>query len=111
MFIVSSQAGLIVKLLMKLSGQMTPNDKVTSDKYAYGWKTIEDNTAAKDLSAGSSYWLSSDCNNSGWRAKSASPQAPNFVYSSSFHTFTLCVFFDESYIFIACKYVYLMFCF
>uniref|UniRef100_A0A672Z5Z2 FERM domain-containing protein n=1 Tax=Sphaeramia orbicularis TaxID=375764 RepID=A0A672Z5Z2_9TELE len=36
-FIVhTKQAGLIVKLLMKLSGQMTPNDKVTSDKYAYG---------------------------------------------------------------------------
>lgn len=30
------QAGLIVKLLMKLSGQMTPNDKSVTDKYAYG---------------------------------------------------------------------------
>lgn len=30
------QAGLIVKLLMKLSGQMIPNDKSTTDKYAYG---------------------------------------------------------------------------
>lgn len=38
MFINSSQAGLIVKLLMKLSGQMTPNDKAVTDKYAYGWK-------------------------------------------------------------------------
>lgn len=36
MFIVSLQAGLIVKLLMKLSGQMTPNDKGITDKYAYG---------------------------------------------------------------------------
>uniref|UniRef100_A0A3Q1CSG7 FERM domain-containing protein n=1 Tax=Amphiprion ocellaris TaxID=80972 RepID=A0A3Q1CSG7_AMPOC len=36
-FIVhTKQAGLIVKLLMKLSGQMTPNDKGTTDKYAYG---------------------------------------------------------------------------
>uniref|UniRef100_A0A8C6S2E5 KRIT1 ankyrin repeat containing n=1 Tax=Neogobius melanostomus TaxID=47308 RepID=A0A8C6S2E5_9GOBI len=37
-FIVhTKQAGLIVKLLMKLSGQMTPNDKVqTSDKYTFG---------------------------------------------------------------------------
>uniref|UniRef100_A0A8D2ZTC9 FERM domain-containing protein n=1 Tax=Scophthalmus maximus TaxID=52904 RepID=A0A8D2ZTC9_SCOMX len=36
-FIVhTKQAGLIVKLLMKLSGQMTPNDKVVTDKYAYG---------------------------------------------------------------------------
>ena len=34
--IVSPQAGLIVKLLMKLSGQMTPNDKAVTDKYAYG---------------------------------------------------------------------------
>ncbi|XP_056438864.1 krev interaction trapped protein 1 [Gadus chalcogrammus] len=32
----TKQAGLIVKLLMKLSGQMTPNDKSLSDKYAYG---------------------------------------------------------------------------
>lgn len=30
------QAGLIVKLLMKLSGQMTPNDKSVTDKYTYG---------------------------------------------------------------------------
>lgn len=37
-FIISLQAGLIVKLLMKLSGQMTPNDKSIMDKYAYGWK-------------------------------------------------------------------------
>lgn len=36
MFTVSLQAGLIVKLLMKLSGQMTPNDKGITDKYAYG---------------------------------------------------------------------------
>ncbi|XP_062301872.1 krev interaction trapped protein 1 [Osmerus eperlanus] len=36
-FIVhTKQAGLIVKLLMKLSGQITPNDKSLSDKYAYG---------------------------------------------------------------------------
>ncbi|MBN3325053.1 KRIT1 protein, partial [Atractosteus spatula] len=36
-FIVhTKQAGLIVKLLMKLSGQMTPNDRSLSDKYAYG---------------------------------------------------------------------------
>uniref|UniRef100_A0A8C5DJR9 FERM domain-containing protein n=1 Tax=Gouania willdenowi TaxID=441366 RepID=A0A8C5DJR9_GOUWI len=36
-FIVhTKQAGLIVKLLMKLSGQMTPNDKGPTDKYAYG---------------------------------------------------------------------------
>uniref|UniRef100_A0A8C4F022 FERM domain-containing protein n=1 Tax=Dicentrarchus labrax TaxID=13489 RepID=A0A8C4F022_DICLA len=36
-FIVhTKQAGLIVKLLMKLSGQMTPNDKGVTDKYAYG---------------------------------------------------------------------------
>uniref|UniRef100_A0A672FY12 FERM domain-containing protein n=1 Tax=Salarias fasciatus TaxID=181472 RepID=A0A672FY12_SALFA len=36
-FIVhTKQAGLIVKLLMKLSGQMTPNDKGITDKYAYG---------------------------------------------------------------------------
>lgn len=36
-FIVhTKQAGLIVKLLMKLSGQMTPNDKTVTDKYAYG---------------------------------------------------------------------------
>uniref|UniRef100_A0A8C2WDJ4 KRIT1 ankyrin repeat containing n=1 Tax=Cyclopterus lumpus TaxID=8103 RepID=A0A8C2WDJ4_CYCLU len=36
-FIVhTKQAGLIVKLLMKLSGQMTPNDKSVTDKYAYG---------------------------------------------------------------------------
>ncbi|KAK7898927.1 hypothetical protein WMY93_019780 [Mugilogobius chulae] len=37
-FIVhTKQAGLIVKLLMKLSGQMTTNDKVqTSDKYTFG---------------------------------------------------------------------------
>ncbi|CAL8294825.1 unnamed protein product [Merluccius merluccius] len=32
----TKQAGLIVKLLMKLSGQMTPSDKSLSDKYAYG---------------------------------------------------------------------------
>ncbi|XP_066571554.1 krev interaction trapped protein 1 [Amia ocellicauda] len=36
-FIVhTKQAGLIVKLLMKLSGQMTPNDRSLSDKYGYG---------------------------------------------------------------------------
>uniref|UniRef100_A0A3Q0QU88 KRIT1 ankyrin repeat containing n=1 Tax=Amphilophus citrinellus TaxID=61819 RepID=A0A3Q0QU88_AMPCI len=36
-FIVhTKQAGLIVKLLMKLSGQITPNDKGVTDKYAYG---------------------------------------------------------------------------
>lgn len=36
-FIVhTKQAGLIVKLLMKLSGQMNPNDKTLSGKYAYG---------------------------------------------------------------------------
>uniref|UniRef100_A0A665TGH5 FERM domain-containing protein n=1 Tax=Echeneis naucrates TaxID=173247 RepID=A0A665TGH5_ECHNA len=36
-FIVhTKQAGLIVKLLMKLSGQMTPSDKAITDKYAYG---------------------------------------------------------------------------
>uniref|UniRef100_A0A3Q3SG27 KRIT1 ankyrin repeat containing n=1 Tax=Mastacembelus armatus TaxID=205130 RepID=A0A3Q3SG27_9TELE len=36
-FIVhTKQAGLIVKLLMKLSGQLTPNDKAVTDKYAYG---------------------------------------------------------------------------
>ncbi|XP_010789778.1 krev interaction trapped protein 1 [Notothenia coriiceps] len=36
-FIVhTKQAGLIVKLLMKLSGQMTSNDKSVLDKYAYG---------------------------------------------------------------------------
>uniref|UniRef100_A0A3Q1JL74 FERM domain-containing protein n=1 Tax=Anabas testudineus TaxID=64144 RepID=A0A3Q1JL74_ANATE len=36
-FIVhTKQAGLIVKLLMKLSGQMGPNDKAVTDKYAYG---------------------------------------------------------------------------
>ncbi|XP_056597344.1 krev interaction trapped protein 1 [Triplophysa dalaica] len=36
-FVVNTkQAGLIVKLLMKLSGQITPNDRVVSDKYAYG---------------------------------------------------------------------------
>uniref|UniRef100_A0A8C7MFN4 KRIT1 ankyrin repeat containing n=1 Tax=Oncorhynchus kisutch TaxID=8019 RepID=A0A8C7MFN4_ONCKI len=36
-FIVhTKQAGLIVKLLMKLSGQMTPNDRSLTDKYAYG---------------------------------------------------------------------------
>lgn len=80
MFIISLQAGLIVKLLLKLSGQMTPNDKNVMDKYAYGWTTDEETTAAKDPSAGSSYWLSFDCNNSGWRAKSASPQTPHFVY-------------------------------
>ncbi|XP_051527362.1 krev interaction trapped protein 1-like isoform X2 [Myxocyprinus asiaticus] len=32
----TKQAGLIVKLLMKLSGQITPNDRATLDKYAYG---------------------------------------------------------------------------
>ncbi|XP_030644872.1 krev interaction trapped protein 1 [Chanos chanos] len=32
----TKQAGLIVKLLMKLSGQITPNDRGPSDKYAYG---------------------------------------------------------------------------
>nr|AAH55149.1 KRIT1, ankyrin repeat containing [Danio rerio] len=32
----TKQAGLIVKLLMKLSGQITPNDRAVSDKYAYG---------------------------------------------------------------------------
>lgn len=32
----SVQAGLIVKLLMKLSGQMTPNDKGVTEKYTYG---------------------------------------------------------------------------
>ncbi|KAK1805146.1 hypothetical protein P4O66_019493 [Electrophorus voltai] len=32
----TKQAGLIVKLLMKLSGQMTLNDRAPSDKYAYG---------------------------------------------------------------------------
>ncbi|KAG7271167.1 hypothetical protein CRUP_025482 [Coryphaenoides rupestris] len=32
----TKQAGLIVKLLLKLSGQMTPSDKGLSDKYAYG---------------------------------------------------------------------------
>lgn len=36
-FIVhTKQAGLIVKLLMKLSGQITPHDRAASDKYAYG---------------------------------------------------------------------------
>lgn len=80
MFIVSLQAGLIVKLLMKLSGQMTPNDKGITDKYAYGWKTVAETTAAKDPSAGSSYWFSLDCSNSGWRTKSASTQMPHFVY-------------------------------
>ncbi|KAL0962243.1 hypothetical protein UPYG_G00337550 [Umbra pygmaea] len=36
-FIVhTKQAGLIVKLLMKLSGQITPNDRSLTDKYAYG---------------------------------------------------------------------------
>lgn len=36
-FIVhTKQAGLIVKLLMKLSGQITPNEKGVTDKYAYG---------------------------------------------------------------------------
>uniref|UniRef100_A0AAX7T244 FERM domain-containing protein n=1 Tax=Astatotilapia calliptera TaxID=8154 RepID=A0AAX7T244_ASTCA len=36
-FIVhTKQAGLIVKLLMKLSGQITPNEKGITDKYAYG---------------------------------------------------------------------------
>uniref|UniRef100_A0A8C2KRT4 KRIT1 ankyrin repeat containing n=1 Tax=Cyprinus carpio TaxID=7962 RepID=A0A8C2KRT4_CYPCA len=36
-FIVhTKQAGLIVKLLMKLSGQITPNDRAALDKYAYG---------------------------------------------------------------------------
>lgn len=35
------QAGLIVKLLMKLSGQMTPNDKGVTDKYTYGWTLDE----------------------------------------------------------------------
>ncbi len=35
-FVFSLQAGLIVKLLMKLSGQITPNDRAASDKYAYG---------------------------------------------------------------------------
>lgn len=36
-FIVhTKQAGLIVKLLMKLSGQITHNDRAASDKYAYG---------------------------------------------------------------------------
>lgn len=34
--VICLQAGLIVKLLMKLSGQITPNDRVVSDKYAYG---------------------------------------------------------------------------
>uniref|UniRef100_H2N0Z4 KRIT1 ankyrin repeat containing n=1 Tax=Oryzias latipes TaxID=8090 RepID=H2N0Z4_ORYLA len=32
----TKQAGLIVKLLMKLSGHGTPNDKGAADKYAYG---------------------------------------------------------------------------
>lgn len=36
MSILSLQAGLIVKLLMKLSGQITPNEKGVTDKYAYG---------------------------------------------------------------------------
>lgn len=36
MLMISLQAGLIVKLLMKLSGQMTPNDKAVTDKYTYG---------------------------------------------------------------------------
>lgn len=62
MFIISLQAGLIVKLLMKLSGQITPNDKSATDKYAYGWKTVEETTAAIDPSAGYSYRLSFDCN-------------------------------------------------
>lgn len=44
MLIISLQAGLIVKLLMKLSGQMTPNDKSVTDKYTYGWKTVEETT-------------------------------------------------------------------
>ncbi|XP_028647065.1 krev interaction trapped protein 1 isoform X1 [Erpetoichthys calabaricus] len=36
-FIVhTKQAGLIVKLLMKLSGQMTPNERSITEKYAYG---------------------------------------------------------------------------
>ncbi|XP_062869230.1 krev interaction trapped protein 1 [Trichomycterus rosablanca] len=36
-FIVhTKQAGLIVKLLMKLSGLITPNERTASDKYAYG---------------------------------------------------------------------------
>ncbi|KAF3833987.1 hypothetical protein F7725_025191 [Dissostichus mawsoni] len=33
---METKAGLIVKLLMKLSGQMTSNDKSVLDKYAYG---------------------------------------------------------------------------
>ncbi|XP_063042167.1 krev interaction trapped protein 1 [Engraulis encrasicolus] len=32
----TKQAGLIVKLLIKLSGQIVPNDRVSADKYAYG---------------------------------------------------------------------------
>lgn len=39
---------------MKLSGQITPNEKGVTDKYTYGWKTVDVTTAAKDPSAGSS---------------------------------------------------------
>lgn len=54
LWIISRQAGLIVKLLMKLSGQITPNEKGVTDKYTYSWKTVDVTTAAKDASAGSS---------------------------------------------------------
>lgn len=33
---------------MKLSGQMTPNDKNITDKYTYGWKPVQETTTAKD---------------------------------------------------------------
>lgn len=36
-FIVhTKQAGLVVKLLMKLSGQFIPGDKSTTERYGYG---------------------------------------------------------------------------
>ncbi|TRZ01712.1 hypothetical protein DNTS_003597 [Danionella cerebrum] len=38
----TKQAGLIVKLLMKLSGQITVNDRTASDKYAYGFERLKE---------------------------------------------------------------------
>lgn len=102
MIITWLQAGLIVKLLMKLSGQMTPNDKGVTDKYTYGWKQFKKPQLPK------THWrffLSTHSTLD--EEQSWLLHTPCFAYQ---YISLFCImYFCESHILIVCKYVYLKF--
>lgn len=85
---------------MKLSGQITPNEKGITDKYAYGWKLLKKLPAKKIPSSGCLFRPSSDCSNSG------KPFHKSLILYNWLSDILHILYFNVSWILMACKYVY-----